>query len=399
VQSQWLLALRGYATIELRGSGPEAIEALINAAVDRKMTIWDIRIKQRQVAELKIVIADFFRLKPLLKETGCRIRVKERHGLPFMMDRLGSRQLFVAGLICFVAGLYLLSAVIWQVKVEGNDKLTATEVLEAARAEGIRTMQWKFKLKETDELSRGLHSRLPGTSWVGVEVKGTQLIIKIVESKQPEQKELQSPRHLVATHNAVITQIFADKGKPMVKPNSVVRKGDVLISGVIGDEVHQQTVVANGKVKGLVWYTANVEVPLTQMHKVYTGETQRRDYLLIGGRALKLYGYRQQDFEREEIIEDRKTLHFRNYALPFGWLKERRMQVSEQEQALDQAAARSLGLERAKADLLMEAGAEARVVDQKILHEKTENGKVYMETLFEVEQYIMEEKAIVQQGE
>ncbi len=78
------------------------------------------------------------------------------------------------------------------------------------------------------------------------------MIIKIVEATIPETPQLLSPRHLVASKNAMVTEIFAEKGKPVVKPNAYVRKGDILISGILGDEAHQQTVVAQGKVKG--WY-------------------------------------------------------------------------------------------------------------------------------------------------
>ncbi|MNR50329.1 putative stage IV sporulation protein YqfD [compost metagenome] len=76
------------------------------------------------------------------------------------------------------------------------------------------------------------------------------------------------------------------------------------------------------------------------------------------------------------------------------------MEVTELEtkQSVEQTVIR--GLERAKLDILAKNGADAQIVQQKILHEKTDNGKVYMKVLFEVEQNIAEELPIVHhQGE
>src|SRR5690606_36616212 len=101
---------------------------------------------------------------------------------------------------------------------------------------GIYKMQWKFKLKNPSELSAQLVRKLDGVSWVGVSVEGTKVNIKVVESARAEEKTLKNPRNLIATHDAVVSYIFAEKGRPVVKTNTHVKKGDVLISGIVGDE-------------------------------------------------------------------------------------------------------------------------------------------------------------------
>ena len=62
--------------------------------------------------------------------------------------------------------------------------------------------------------------------------------------------------------------------------------------------------------------------------------------------------------------------------------------------------AKQEGIERAKRDILAKYGVDSVIMNQKILHENTDNGKVYMKVHFEVEQNIAEELPIVQdQGE
>jgi similar to stage IV sporulation protein len=395
-QSLFIARLRGYVRIQIRG---KECERLINPMMEKGFSIWDIQAVDEGDIEFFILIKDFFRLKPLLKRTGCRMHVLARYGLPFFIGRLGRRKVFFGGMAAFIIGLYLLTSIVWQVSVEGNDRISEADILQAASKQGIHTFQWKFKLKKAEDLSREIQSMLPNTAWVGVEIRGTHITIKVVEATIPDKRELMNPRNLVASKNALVTEILANKGKPMVKPNTYVRKGDVLISGMIGDEQNNQVVVANGKVKGVVWYTSRIEVPLTKTFKVYTGESANRNYLVLGTRALQLSGYGKLKFEHFETIPERKTLTWRSFTLPIGWLHEKVMEVHMVEEPVEAENAKKAGLEQARADLLGAAGAEARLIGEKILHEKSENGKIYIEVHFEVEENIAEEQPIVIRGE
>jgi similar to stage IV sporulation protein len=57
--------------------------------------------------------------------------------------------------------------------------------------------------------------------------------------------------------------------------------------------------------------------------------------------------------------------------------------------------AKLMGMEQARANILRDAGVNARMIAQKILHERVENGTVYMEVHFEAEQSITQEQPII----
>ncbi len=319
------------------------------------------------------------------------------HGIASFLDKLEKRKFFAAGMALFVLGLCALSQIVWHVNVEGNGKIAAEQVLDAAREQGIYPLQWKFRLKDPDVLSKQLQSKLPGTAWVGVQIHGTNITIKVVEATEPEKKPLVSPRNLVASENALITRIYAEKGKPIAKANTYVKKGDVLISGIVGSGGNYRVVAAEGTVKGIVWEEAEIEVPLKRTYKVYTGQYKDKSYLVIGSRALQLTGYGKTAFDRYETKAERKSLQWRNYIVPVGWLKERVMEVRYEEQSIGREEAKQSALEQAKADILSKAGEDAEVKSRIILQEKSESGKVYMKALFEVEKRITEEQPIVEQ--
>lgn len=392
MRSHLINRIRGYVAVEVRG--PEA-ETFLNRAVEQKMSIWNVRKTGKNTLILYIALSDFFRLRPLLKQTGSRIHVLRRYGLPFWLDKLEQRKFFSVGVALFVVGLYMLSSLVWQIRVEGNEAIATQDVLEAARKQGIYVLQWKQRLPDPDRLSKQMQSLLPGAAWIGVELQGSKILIRVVESTLPEKKPLVSPRHLVAAKTAEVTEIFAEKGKALVKPHAIVKKGDILISGVIGDENNRQIVVAQGKVKGIVWEKVTVDIPLTQKVKVYTGESKKRSYLVIGNRALQVSGYGDIPFNVYEAKQDLKSLHWRDVPLPLGWMKETLLDVRLQEQSYTAEEARAIALAQAKADVLAAAGTEARIIGSKWLAEQTDNGHLRLEALMEVEQNIAVEQPIV----
>ncbi|MCR8641977.1 sporulation protein YqfD [Paenibacillus sp. N1-5-1-14] len=396
MQSPIITWLRGSVCVEIKGKDTDGF---LNAVLSRSLHVWDIRYQGANKIQLEINVSDFFKLRPILRRTGCRVHVTARRGAPFVLEKMSRRKVFLGGIAAFVIALYMLTSLVWQVSITGNDKISDTTILEAAAKQGVYRFQWKFRLKDTAELAKQLQASLPETSWVGIEMKGTHLHIQVVEARIPEKKPLRSPRNLVASKNALVTEILTTKGKPLVKPQMYVRQGDVLISGYIGDENHSQIVVAEGKVRGIVWYTSNIESPLTRQYKVLTGESKSRNYLVIGSRALKLSGFGDPPFNQYETNVKRSTLQWRNFSLPIGWMSEKLMDMRVIEQSIDVDQAREMAIAQARQELLSQTGADSRIISQKILHEKTESGKVYMEVHFEVEENIAQEQPIVTQGE
>ena len=386
-----LSSLRGFVTLHV--SGPQ-VEKFINAVTGAGIIIWDVK-PAGDGASLNLLLDDFFRLRPLLKKTGCRMHVTARHGLPFRLARLWRRKFFAAGMLIFGVGLLLLSSMIWSVKVEGNTRIPTEDILEAARKEGVYPFQWIWRMQESDELSRELTTLVPGLTWAGFHRNGTSITIQVVEVDRPDHKPLLSQRHLISRTDAVVTEIYAEQGRPVVSRNSRVKKGDILISGALGDEENTEFVVAKGEVKGLVWHEYNLEVPLKRTGSVYTGERKDRTYLVLGKWAIQLWGYGDSGFAKSRTLAEPDMLSWRSFQLPLGMLTEKELEIRATSEALTPEEARAEGLTRAKSDIFARYGADSVIKSQKILHEKKENGKVYMKVLFEVEERIAEELPIV----
>ncbi|MBD3917958.1 sporulation protein YqfD [Paenibacillus sp. PR3] len=397
MKGTWLHWMKGIVTVRARGG---ELESFVNQALQGGLTLWSIRRTSEGQLEFETTVGHFFRLRPYLKRTSCRVHVTGRNGMPFWILKVRRRVFFGVGLLLFFVGLYLLSSLVWNVQISGNIRISDEQILKAAEAEGVHQLQWSFKLQDPAVLSKKIAARLPDASWVGVEKKGTSIVINIVESTKPNEGPLLSPRHLIATDDAVITDIQADTGRPVVKRNMRVKKGDILISGSLGDETNIQTVIAKGKVRGIVWHEYDVVSPLTEKVKVYTGLSTTKWHVVAGGRALQVSGFGKTPYTDYEVVQREEQLSWHGIKLPFGRMKESVLEVRVDERKLTEEEAVTKGIQQAKADLMTKAGADAVIVAEKLLHEKTDNGKVYLKVLLEVEQSIVTEMPIVStQGE
>lgn len=390
----WLMSnIQGYVVCRIRG---KKIHRFINRISEERLQIWNIRFRAEDECTLYVSVDDFFRLRPILRETDCRIRIHQRVGLPFHIHKWLKRKSFIIGSFLFFITLYVMSSMIWSVEVKGVDPIQEREILQVAKKFGLEKGGFKTQLLPLDELRRSMLQSLNGVAWVGVDITGTKVKIEIVEQTRPKEKALQNPRNLVASKDAVIVKILAVKGKPMVKVNQRVGRGDILISGYIGDEENHAIVVAEGQVKGLVWYKTTVTLPLVQERRELTGNSMNRSYLVIGNRALKLDGYGKVPFQAYESKWDEKWVEWRNYRLPVRWLDEKVMEVNVLRTKLSIADALNLAKARARDDVLLKAGSEAKIESEKVLRRDVQNDKVVLTLLFEVVENIAQEQPIIQ---
>lgn len=396
MQHQWLKWFNGYLVIILNG---KRIERLINLAVQKGMQVWSITRYDEQRGKIAIRLEDFFRLKPLLKDTGCRMRILSKHGFPFFLMRVRKRYAFFGGFLLFITMLFLLSRVIWSVEVVGNEKISRHQVLQVAEKVGIEQGKFSFLLDDPDKIQTQLMEQLPEASWIGFQMKGTKAQIRVVEKVIPDDKEVLSPRHLVAKKSAVIHNIFAQHGKPMVRPTDFVRKGDILVSGLIGKEDSPTAVAAKGIVEGEVWYETEVVIPIKQKQSVFLGEQHRNFYLVWGEKQFKVWGFDEPTFKEYETKEETRVIRWRDKTFPIGWKEETLQSAEVSERKISEEEALELAKQTAKQDILTKMGNGGYIKEEKVLHHRQENDKVYIKMHIVAIEDIAVEAPITIEGE
>lgn len=314
---------RGYLTVRIRGTAPERF---INLCCSKKIFIWDLR-RIEEDYQFRISIKNFKKLRPVARKTGIVPRIIHKHGLPFILHRYRRRKGFFIGILLCVILVYVMSLFIWDISVLGGSKYTPEAMLKFLENDKIYTGILKKKV-DCQEIEENIRLTYKDIGWVSAEIKGTRLIIKLTETNMPAPAKIaREPSHITATKNGIIKSIITREGTPQVKEGEVVKKGDILVSGLLTikgdfDEVLRiQPVVADADIVCKSYYDYQNSFSMDYIDRIYSGHIKKGYYFILFGKKLFLYNPRNP-YDKYDIIVDENALHVTDsFYLPFRFGK------------------------------------------------------------------------------
>lgn len=370
-------------------------QALLNLLLEENVEVWDVvELPDTGTVTFCLSLRDYRRIVKKLKRHAMRIQIVDKRGLPFYLWRAQQRKSFWAGAFGFIVLLSLVFQIVWAVDVVGNEQIPTDELLNAVAQLGVKEGVFRHRLPSRDVLQAELLSRFPGLTWVGVEQKGTKVVIRVVEGKRPEPAPLSNPRHLVAAKSAIVKDIFVEQGTARVTRNQRVKKGEVLIAGYMGNEENRRTVSAKGTVHGLVWYEVSASVPLVQRQYRLSGERFQKRSLLIGNRLVS-FGPAAPPFQPYKVDEVVRRWQVGPWTLPIGMLERTYYKTVVEQRGLTRQEALALAKERARDDLLRQLDDHAEIIMEKVLQETVVSGTLKVKLYYEVLEEITKELPII----
>ena len=131
---------------------------------------------------------------------------------------------------------------------------------------------------DTKEIINKVRLERNDIAWMGIELKGTNAIVKIKEAeKAPEVLDENEYCDIVADKSGMITKINVQNGTATVKEGDIVETGDILVNGYIeGQYTGTRYVHSAATIEAKVWYTKKAREPLTQEVQVETGNTEKK---------------------------------------------------------------------------------------------------------------------------
>lgn len=316
--------LQGYVMITVSGF---SVERFVNMATFRGIYLWNMQPKGSCV-QMNVSIRGYRLLEECAEKTGCEYHIVRRCGLPALFRKYKKRKILAFGVIFFVAALYTLSFFVWTIEIDGNERIKREDLFVACEKMGMAPGKLKWDI-DTDIVTESLLETFPDISWVSVSIKGTNVIIKIVETiPQPEIIDKVTPSNLVAKKDSIIQSITAEVGTPVVQAGDVVKEGELLIDSeviiVAGQEaeVGREYVHARGTIIGKVWYTLEEKIPLYYTEKRYTGEEKEDKSILIGDVVLNIIqpNMGEISYDKERVLENEFCIG--DFKLPITWIEE-----------------------------------------------------------------------------
>lgn len=224
-------------------------------------------------------------------DIGTEYSLGALHGMPVVLSVLCKRPALVLGALLFAGWMFYSTGIVWDIRIEGAEKTDVSKITELLETLdfGIGTY---FPATDFNALHAKYAAAQQDIAWLSVYMNGTIAEVQVRELWEDERVKPQKNvyANVVATEDGVVEEITAFEGQPCVKPGDVVRKGQLLISGVI---LHKDESVryeyATGEVVCRTAYPICVEIKTKQEKKSYTGREKTKKRIKFFKKTINLF--------------------------------------------------------------------------------------------------------------
>ena len=337
----------GYVNITVEGF---FIERFINTCISKRIFFWNTKRNKSTVFSANIGIRNFKEVAKVAKKCKCKIKINNKKGLPFWLNRYRKRKFFVISLGVIIIAMIVVSNFIWNIEITGiDDDNVKYEILEFMKNEGVDIGKYKNNL-DLQSLINKIRIQRNDIAWVGMKISGTNLIIDVVKAdEKPEIIDENDYCNIVAAKDGVISKIQAQNGTPVVVEGDTVKKGDILIKGEIeGKYTDNRFVHSEGDVIAKVWYTETEKVYYNQIIANQTGNTEKKYSININNFQINLFKT-LSNFENYDTIRKIKKLKLTsNFYLPFEFVINENFEKIGNQISYTEDEAKELGIQSAK---------------------------------------------------
>lgn len=353
--------MRGYVIIIVEGY---FLEKFINICTHRQIYLWDVRILNNCAMCLKVSIKGFKKVRGVARKSKCRVRIKRKVGLPFILYRYRKRKALFFGLLIFVAIIYTLTSFIWTIEIKGNKIIPSESIIETLDSLGLYVGRFKHRIN-IDNIVTNMEILIDDVAWIGIAINGTKAEVEIVERvRAPHIVDKDKPCDIIANNDGIVTEITVKSGAAVVKTGDTVKKGQLLVSGTIPSRYEGQEprlVHSVASVLARTWYEGFSDVQDSIIIKSKTGKKKHRYSLILFGKQINLHRNRIA-FDKYEQNEDVKLLSLgHNLQIPIGLIVKTIHEINDVELILSQEQARKLAADTALKAAMDKLPIHARV--------------------------------------
>ncbi len=234
------------------------------------------------------------KLAAALDKMNIIVYINNVRGLRSLLVSKCKRVGLLAGAVLFFTLLSLSTLFVFKVEVSGSELISVQTVKGELQDFGIRVGARMSDIDRTAAANRFLQLH-PELSWAAISFKGTTVRLELKEKAEAPPITEQKADFLVAENDGVIENVLVYSGKAAVSQGTVVKKGDLLISGYISGNGLQYTdnpvlryEGASGKVTARVEDNLRVTVLFNEQQIVKEQAERCGIALRIFGKELKI---------------------------------------------------------------------------------------------------------------
>ncbi len=280
---RWLIGSRDYS---VDASDADRAAALLSAsgANFRKLR------REEDALTFSLPYPDCAPMSRLFEKHNIAVKTVKAHGLLHLLKRYRKRYGIPIGLLLFFTILFASEQFIWTIRVTGNETIPQAVILSRLDELGVGVGTYIPHI-DFDEVHAQVLLDYDDLAWISMNVWGTEATVEVLERKNPAAVPDETiPHNLIAKEDGIIRQMEILRGKPIAETDALVRKGELLASGIEEMKHSLRLVHARGRVLAEVKRTIRIEVPLKETARMPSDETYQECHLRFFGISLKLSG-------------------------------------------------------------------------------------------------------------
>jgi len=364
--------ITGYLRISIEGY---YIERFINICRKENIPVWNIKKEKDIRLAFNIKIKDFKKICKIAKTTKCKLKIKKKKGFPFILNRYKKRKIFAIFLILVIILIGMSSNYVWNIEVIEENGNNLENIMQNLNQSGLAVGKRKSEIN-TKEVINKVRLERNDVAWMGIELKGTNAIVKVVKSdEKPDIIDENEYCSIVADKAGIITKISAQDGTANVKVGDTINEGETLINGwVEGKYTGIRYVHAKGEIQAKVWYTKHKFIEYNTTEKRETGNQEEKYAIKFNNFKINL-GKRVSKFEIYDTIEtENKFKIFSDFYLPISIVKTTNKEIENVQKKYNKEEAKMLGIKELEEELNNEIENKDDIVNKNINTYENENG-------------------------
>ncbi len=371
----------GYVNVVVEGF---FIERFINTCISKRIFLWNTNRNKATIFSANTSISNYREVVKIAKKCQCKIKINKKRGLPFILNKYRKRKLFAITLVVIILAIFTISNFIWNIEISGINEEKQKEILSFINNEGVNVGIYKKKVNIQGLINKIRIAR-EDIAWIGMEMKGTNLVIKVVEAdEKPQIIDKDEWCNIIAKKDGIIAKVEALNGTPIVSEGDTVKKGDILVQGWIeGEHTENRYVHAEGNVMAKVWYSEKEKVYYKQEYENQTGNKEKKYTLNINNFKINLFKTLSK-FQNYDTISTIKKLKITsNFYLPVEIIVDEHLEKQKRQANYSKNEAKEIGINNLKNKLNEQIQDEGNISNIYINTSETED-YIEVEVIYEV---------------
>ena len=259
----------------------------------------------RDILVLTSRLKDF---KNLYEKVGIDAEYLDYSDIVYRIFKYSRRFGLIIGALLMIICVHISSKTVWNINVEGNTTISDEEIIKQLKANGFSLGNY-YPSFDFNKLHNNFLLNSDSIAWISVNMDGNVANVLVREICEGEEEGAFYYSNVVARYDGQIALIKKYNGIKVINIFDTVKKGDILISGVIDSKSHGVRYIhADGEVMAYVIKDINIKIPICQSIKTYTGRKTSDKSIEIFSKNINILKNTRNLYHNYDTIETIENL-------------------------------------------------------------------------------------------